>query len=79
VLLLDTTLPGVGHCTEDAISSRRKFVSEVGEAFVSEVGEALPVATFVFIFFGILKWLSIIVVEPELRWWEVASNVKVHA
>ena len=70
MLLLDTTLPGVGHCTEDAISSRRKFVSEVGEA--------LRVATFVFIFCGILKWLSIIVLEPELRWWEVASNVKVH-
>jgi len=47
VLLLDTTFRGKGHCTEDAISSRRMFVSESGEA--------LRVATFVLAFFGMLE------------------------
>jgi len=71
VLLLDTTLRGKGHCTEDAISSRRMFVSELGEA--------LRVATCLLAFFGILEWLSITVLEPELMLWKVASNSKLHA
>jgi uncharacterized membrane protein YcfT len=47
--------------------------------FVSELGEALRVATCLLAFFGILEWLSIAVLEPELMLWKVASNSKLHA